>query len=308
MESNSEQLKAVLAIVLASFLWGTTGTAASFAPDISSFAIGAFAMGIAGFLLVLTARYQLLKDYKLMLTQRKVLLCGALSVAIYPLAFYSSMRLSGVAIGTVISIASAPFFAVMLERLISKKKVSLQWMISFVIGTVGIVLLVAGREHHQQMSGNIFQQHIGIILGCVAGLTYASYSWATRSLIEKGVDSQSAMSGLFGFAAILLLPSLLFTGEHLFSSVTNSFVSLYMAIIPMFVGYLLFAFGLKSIDASKATLITLIEPLVATLLAIFIVKESFAPIGILGMVLVSLCIFLQVYKKRPVQSLTIDFT
>jgi len=41
----------MLAIVIASFLWGTTGTAASFAPDISSFAIGAFSMGFGGILL-----------------------------------------------------------------------------------------------------------------------------------------------------------------------------------------------------------------------------------------------------------------
>lgn len=37
--------KGVLAVVVASFLWGTTGTAAQYAPTISPFAIGAFAMG-----------------------------------------------------------------------------------------------------------------------------------------------------------------------------------------------------------------------------------------------------------------------
>ncbi|HBZ8439976.1 TPA: EamA family transporter, partial [Serratia marcescens] len=46
----------MLAIVIASFLWGTTGTAASFAPDISSFAIGAFSMGFGGILLCVNAR------------------------------------------------------------------------------------------------------------------------------------------------------------------------------------------------------------------------------------------------------------
>lgn len=36
----------VMAIIFACFLWGTTGTAASFAPDVSALAIGAFAMGM----------------------------------------------------------------------------------------------------------------------------------------------------------------------------------------------------------------------------------------------------------------------
>ena len=117
-------------------------------------------------------------------------------------------------------------------------------------------------------------------------------------LIESGVHSKSSMSGLFGCAALLLLPSLWFTGDNLFSSSTNALVSLYMAIIPMFVGYLLFGFGLNYIDASKATLITLIEPLVATILAVFIIGEKFKVIGWIGVALVSLCLLMQTIKPQ----------
>ncbi|MEI8666727.1 hypothetical protein P4S81_20745 [Pseudoalteromonas sp. B28] len=46
MESHHGSFKGVIAIIIASFLWGTTGTAASYSPDVSSFAIGAFSMGI----------------------------------------------------------------------------------------------------------------------------------------------------------------------------------------------------------------------------------------------------------------------
>jgi DME family drug/metabolite transporter len=301
MGHKFERFKGAFAIILASFLWGTTGTAASFSPDISSLAIGAFSMGMGGVLLVFTARKKLLVDYKLLLAQPKVLLLGALSVAIYPLAFYSSMRLSGVAIGTVVSIATAPFFAAILERLISKKHISLQWVVSFVIGATGIALLMLGKGQSGYASESIFLQNAGIALGCVAGLTYASYSWAARHLIESGVHSQSSMSGMFGCAALVLLPSLWFTGENLFSSPTNTLVSLYMAIVPMYLGYLLFAFGLKLIDASKATLITLIEPLIATVLAVLIIGENFKIIGWFGMALVSLCLLMQTwtFQRQP---------
>jgi len=85
MENNLEYFKGTLAIVFASFLWGTTGTAASFSPNVSSLGIGAFSMGIGGVLLVIIARNKLRVDYKLMLDQPKVLFLGAASVAIYPL-------------------------------------------------------------------------------------------------------------------------------------------------------------------------------------------------------------------------------
>ena len=305
MENHHENFKGVMAIIIASFLWGTTGTAASYSPDVSSLAIGAFSMGVGGVLLVITARKNLLIDYKLMFKQPKILLLGAASVAIYPLAFYTSMRLSGVAIGTVISIATAPFFAAILERLLSQKNISLQWLLSFVIGAIGIALLTLGREQSNNIAYSIHQQSFGILLGCIAGLTYAAYSWAARRLIESGVHAKSSMSGLFGCAALVLLPSLWFTGEHLFSSSTNTLVSLYMAVIPMFLGYLLFGFGLNFIEASKATLITLIEPLVATVLAVFIIGERFKVIGWLGVALVSLCLLIQTIKPQSQLSVAI---
>lgn len=296
MGQTLESFKGAFAIVLASLLWGTTGTAASFSPNISPMAIGAFSMGFGGVLLVFTARRKLLVDYKLLLAQPKILLLGAFSIATYPLAFYSSMRLSGVAIGTVVSIATAPFFAAIFERLISKKRISLQWMLSFIIGATGITLLTLGKEQTWQATESISLQNLGILLGFIAGLSYASYSWAARHLIESGVHPQSSMSGMFGCAALLLLPSLWFTGEHLFSSSTNTLVSLYMAIVPMYLGYLLFAFGLKLIDASRATLITLIEPLIATVLAVSIIGERFKTVGWFGATLVSLCLLMQTLK------------
>jgi len=297
MQNNSVKIKGVFAIVFASFLWGTTGTAASYSLNVSALAIGAFSTGIGGVLLVIAARNKLFSEYKLLLQQPKVLFLGGVSVAIYPLAFYSSMHLSGVAIGTVVSIASAPLFAAILDRFISKKQISLQWLLSFIIGAIGIVLLVLGKELNSVHS-SIQQQSLGVFLGCIAGFTYASYSWAAKCLIEKGVHSRSAMSGLFGCASLLLLPSLWFTGDNLFASSTNTLVSLYMAIIPMFVGYLLFAFGLNFVDASKATLITLIEPIIATILAVFLIGEQFKVIGWVGVCLVSVCLLIQTRKSK----------
>jgi len=296
MKSELSSFNGTFAIVLASFLWGTTGVAASFAPDISALAIGAFSMGTGGVLLAIKSRHQLLVDYKLLFTQPKVIILGATSVAIYPLAFYTSMRLTGVAVGTVVSIATAPFFAAILELALNKKKVSLWWVSSFIIGAVGIVLLTMGKEHDTQTAYSTSLQSLGVLLGCIAGLTYASYSWAARQLIESGVQSQSSLSGLFGCAALLLLPSLYFTGDNLFSSSTNILVSLYMATIPMFLGYLLFGFGLKFINASKATLITLIEPLIATVLAVLIIGEKFRTVGWFGVALVSLCLVMQAFS------------
>jgi DME family drug/metabolite transporter len=305
MFCKNEVVGGVISIVIASFLWGTTGVAASLIPNVSPLAIGAFSMGVGGVLLIINAHKALAHDLRELICRSKMLFLGGLSVAIYPLAFYTSMRWSGVAIGTVISIASAPFFTVILERLISKKKVTVEWGISFAFGALGILLLTLGKQKSTGLDVEVTTQFWGIVLGLIAGLTYATYSWAAKQMINSGISSKSSMASMFGVAAIFLLPSLFFTGENLFSTTTNGVVALYMAAVPMFLGYLLFGLGLRHIEASKATLITLLEPVVATILAIVIVGEVFDTNGLIGMLCISICLMFQMIKlpKRLTSSL-----
>lgn len=300
MQTQNNSLIGTLSIFLASFLWGTTGTAASFTPTVSPLATGAFAMGGAGLLLVIYSYSAISTNIDKLIKNPKLLFLGALSVVVYPLAFYSSMRLSGVAVGTVVSIASAPFFAALIERLISNKKVDPLWALAYLIGAIGICLLALGKNDISVSSSS--NQVLGIGLGLIAGLTYTGYSWAAKQLISKKIQPKSAMASIFGLAACVLLPSLLITGDNLFASKTNTLVAFYMAIVPMFLGYLLFGFGLKYTDTSHALLLTLLEPVIAIFLAILIVKENFSLIGWLGILLIGFCLLLQVIQPNIRQS------
>lgn len=288
-----------IAIILASILWGTTGTAASFAPDVSPLAIGAIATGGGGLMMLVKALPQLLRQRMLLLRHGRTVLLGGLCVAIYPLAFYSSMRLAGVAIGTVVSIASAPCFAVLLEWLLNRKAITVKWTASFILGALGILLLAQSKPEMAELEAVAGQREWGIVLGLIAGLTYAAYSWTARALIKCGVSSGGAMASQFGLATCLLLPSLIFTGDNVMASATNISVALYMAILPIFFAYLLFGYGLKSIDASTATLITLLEPVVATILAVIVLNERFSLSGWGGIVLIGACLAVQMINRPP---------
>lgn len=282
------------AILLAAFLWGTTGTVASFAPNLSPLAIGAAAMGGGGLLQALMARKNIKKQFFHIKSNIGLLAFGAIAVFIYPLAFYSSMHLAGITIGTVVSIGTAPLFTAILERIFNNKKLSITWFISFLLGVSGVTLLTLGESHSTATSEKITNQgqNLGIFLGAVAGFTYALYSWAAKKLIDNGIDAKASMGLIFGFAALLLLPTLFFTGSNLFSESVNLYVVGYMMLIPMFLGYVLFGFGLKTVPASTAITLTLFEPLVAAILAILLVGEKLAPMGWIGMILISMCLVL----------------
>jgi DME family drug/metabolite transporter len=79
----------------------------------------------------------------------------------------------------------------------------------------------------------------------IAALTYSLYSWAAKKMIDRGVDSKASMGLIFGFGALILLPTLFFTGSNLFDESVNLYVVAYMMLIPMFLGYLLFGYALK---------------------------------------------------------------
>ncbi|EIF2703294.1 EamA family transporter [Vibrio alginolyticus] len=282
-----------LSILFASTLWGTTGTAASLAPDVSALAIGAFSMGIGGFMQACLSAKSLKRDFRKVAHKKKTLLVSIIALATYPLAFYSSMRFAGVAIGTVVSISTAPFFSALLECLFSRNQtITKRWMMSFAIGVIGITLLLASESS----ANSLFDQdmkHWGVLLGLFAGLTYAIYSWGVKAMIDHGIESQTAMGSVFGIGGVLLLPTLFITGDNLFASSTNTTVMLYMALIPMGLGYVAFGFGLRFVTASGASILTLFEPVIAAALAVAIVGEEISFIGWVGITLTLVCLFLQ---------------
>jgi DME family drug/metabolite transporter len=299
--SNLSSHSGFIAVLITSILWGTTGTAASYAPNLSPLAIGAIAMGGGGLLQALLAHKKILDHLPQIKFYYPLLLIGMISVAIYPLAFYSSMRMAGITIGTVVSIGSAPLFTALLEKFFDKKALSLKWFISFIFGVIGVLLLSVGETHSHGSTQSIStdQKTIGIILGLIAALTYSLYSWAAKKMIDRGVDSKASMGLIFGFGALILLPTLFFTGSNLFDESVNLYVVAYMMLIPMFLGYLLFGYALKTISASTATTLTLFEPLVAALFAVLLVGEQLAPIGWVGMVLIFVCLAVLSKTDRP---------
>lgn len=294
--ASAEHLAGVFFCLFAAVAWGTTGTAATFAPDVPAVAIGAAAMGIGGLLQALLALSGIRARRAALWRNRRLLVAGGLAVAIYPLAFYASMRLAGVTIGTVISLGSAPLISALIENRLEGSRLTFRWCIGAAIGLVGMALLAAGEggtgagpagDLAESVSGNVA---LGGLLGLVAGGTYALYSWTARRMMGDGLTSRIAMGATFGLGGLLLMPVLVITGAPFLASAGNLAVGLYMALVPMFLGYLAFGQGLARVSASMATTITLFEPVVAALLAVVVVGERLPPSGWFGVVLIAICL------------------
>ena len=273
-----------VALVLASVLWGTTGTAASFLPDdVSPLAIGASTMFFGGVLLfAVSARSAMgaLRDR----AARRWILVGAAGVFVYPLAFYSAMDQAGVAVGNVVALGSSPVFAAVFEWAWERRRLSARWAAATAIAVAGIVLLGFGRHADDASAGS--DVVAGVLLGLLAGVAYALYTYGSSRAIAVGHSGRSVMGGMFGVGALALLPVLAALGGPLLQSPLSVAITGYLAVGPMFAAYLLFGYGLTRMRSSMATTVTLVEPVVATVLAVTIVGERLEIGGWLGLALI----------------------
>lgn len=294
---------AVWAVLLASVLWGTTGTAASFlSNDVSPLATGSATMALGGVLLFSIAARPALRAIADP-AARRWLLVGAVGVVVYPLAFYSSMAFAGVAIGNVVSLGSGPLFAALLEWRVTKKPLTRRWMLAAGVSIAGVVLLATGG-HGSSSPVDAERVPIGVALGLLAGAAYALYTFTSAEVIARGHSSRATMGAVFGLGAIPLLVVLIATGAPILGSTANLTIVGYLALGPMFLAYVLFGQGLRRLRSSTVTVITLLEPLVATLLAILIVGERLDPLGWvgLGVILVGVTILSPARRPRPARS------
>lgn len=297
MTTVREHRIGVLAVLAASAIWGTTGTAASLAPDVSPMAIGAAAMGIGGLMQAALAWRGIVSAQSRLARAWPMLVLGGLAVAAYPLAFYASMRLAGITVGTLVMAASAPLASALIEWRIEGVRPSARWLGGAAIGLAGMALLTLAKAG-EGASATAPAPLAGIGLGLLSGLTYALFSWTARRVMLSGISARAAMGATFGLGGLLLMPVLLATGAPFLAAWENFAIGAYMAVVPMFMGYIAFGMGLARIPVSLATTITLTEPVVAALLAVGLVGERLPPAGWTGVALICACLMIVTRPAR----------
>lgn len=260
-------------MVSAAVLWGSTGTAQTFAPDEAGVpAIGAARMllGAAGLLVLALARRR--GELRPALAPRAVI--PALAMVGFQLCFFAALRSTGVAIGTVVAIGTAPVIAGMLGWVIRGERPLRAWFIATGLALVGCVfLLLLGRD--------VETEPVGILLALGAGFSYASYAVATKDLVEKS-SPLGATAVTFSIGALFMLPILFVTDTGWLLETSGLLVTLHLGIMTTTVAYLLFSRGIAVTPVATATTFSLAEPVTATILATIVLDERLTVEAIIG--------------------------
>ncbi len=296
--STTALTRGPLPILAAAVLWGTTGTASSFAPESApAAAIGSAGLVLGGLLLFLTGRGSLALVRRGDRTTRWSLALGALAVAGYPLAFYPAVAQTGVAVATVITLGSAPVFAGLLAWLTGQARPTARWTAATLAAVLGCAVLVLGSELTGAQSA---ADPAGVLLALLAGLSYSAYALIAERLIQRGHSSNAVMGTMFAGGGIAVLPVVLATGTAWLATVEGALVTLHLAVFTVFLAYRLFGQGLRNTPASVATTLTLAEPAVAALLGVVVVGERLPAVSWAGLAVLALGLaVLRAPARRP---------
>lgn len=281
-----------LAVVAAAVLWGTAGTAGLLV-SADSVALAAARLVIGGAALAVLARTGLRRAF------RPGLLLAAVAVAAYQLCFFAAVARTGVAIGTVVAIGSGPVFTGLLSWLLHRQRPSLRWAAATAAAVAGCAALIAGGG--AEAGGQVVS---GVLLALLGGLLYAFYAVSAAGAIGRGADSNAVMGVLFGGAAVLMLPVLLWQGVAWLGEPRGLLAALYLGLGTTALSYFLYGRGLRTTPVATAATLALAEPAVAALLGLVVLGERLAPVSVAGLILLGIALVVVALPERrrsPVQ-------
>src|SRR5690625_7640408 len=155
-------------VLFAAMLWGTTGTAQAFAPEgAHPIAIGAMRLAVGGISLLVVDL--LLGQLRLKQWPVSPTILAALCMAFYQPLFFSAVHMTGVAVGTVIAIGSAPVLSGALEWIVWRKRPIRVWWYATLLSSLGCLMLFINKE---PINFDLY----GILMALGAGLMFAGYS------------------------------------------------------------------------------------------------------------------------------------
>lgn len=262
---NGRQL-AVVSVLLACALFSTSATGRAYLdfPG-TSISVGAWRVFLGGIGLAayVAIRYGTTGLRKLI--RLPIVWVMALAVLAYQISFFIGAARIGVAMGTLGALATAPFFAGLLGWLVGTGKPSAVWAVSTLMGVIGLALITGVSE---------VRDNLGFFAVFISGVMYAVFTvFGVRLTRTHDVSGVEVLGAAFGIGAVISLPIVLFTSAWVNSALLVGFV-LYIGLATTALGYILFGNGLTHLSPGTVSTLTLAEPVLATLMGVFILGEA----------------------------------
>ena len=273
-------------ILIAGALWGIMGLFVRHLSEdygLTSMQISTARLFSAGVLFVIftliTDKSRLkvcLKDLPLLIAM------GLFSVIFMSATYFESINLTSLAVAAIL-LYTAPIIVMIASIFLFKEKFTPKKALALTLAFAGCIL-VSGIA-----TGNAKVSPHGIFMGFLSALTYALYTIFGKFALKKH-HSFTVTAYAFAIGGI---GSFIFAPPASFAPAFENAESVTVLLLKLvatgfctaFLPFLFYTLGLKKIEAGKASVMASVEPMVASLVSIFVLREPtdiYSVIGILS--------------------------
>ncbi|KDQ65986.1 DMT family transporter [Streptomyces halstedii] len=262
-------------LVVAGVAWGTAGAAASLLYRVSD--LGPLALSFwrcAGGLILLAGALALRpRRPRVPESGRRRLLRvlgTGLGLTVFQSAYFAAVEATGLAVGTVVTLGAGPVLIAVGARLTMGERLGAGGVAAVAGALAGLGVLVLG-------GGTAEVRPAGVLLALLAASGYAAITLLTRWLGRDGTsgDALATSAWAFGIGAVGLLPLALAEGlvPHTDAPGQVGWLMVYVAAVPTALAYALYFAGAAVVRSATVSVIMLLEPVSAAVIAVTVLGE-----------------------------------
>lgn len=262
-------------IVIASVLWSLAGILAKMIHGMTAQSIIFYRVTFASLIffiaLLISGNLRVIKPGN----KKIYLIAFGILQAATMLAFFVAILNASVSVA-VLLLYTAPVYVTVLSPWLLKEVATKKGIIALFLSVIGIVFIVdPGKLYFPAYS-------LGILAGIISGITYAFQIMTSKS-ISRTYSGYTQAFWASVISMLVLFPISIAPVNVVFS---NMIYLVLLAIFPTILAVSLYFSGLKKVKASSASILALIEPVSAVILAVLILKEQVTALEMTGGVLI----------------------
>jgi RarD protein len=223
---------------------------------------------------------------------------GIFSIAFFNFFYFEVFSQSSLSLAVTL-LYTGPLFVTILSRLFFKEPLTIRkgWALALAITGCAFVvgLLPFGQEGIPMKT---------LLMGILSGFCYALYSIFSKP-VTKRYSGLTITTYTFLYTSIfMLLTSDIIKKANQFHNLDVWMSALLLALVSTVAAFVLYTSGLKHLEASKASILATIEPLIAVLTGVLFLGEHLQGWQVLGIGLVLYSAILVAERRSKAKNLT----